>query len=152
MDGKFSAIPKEMFDDKRLAALDIAVYAALDSYANSAGEAWPSITVLAERAKVSPATVKRSLSRLEGAGYVVRQRRHLPSSKEPDTTLYRLAFRRRRTGQNWPLANQEVGSYGTDAGSDEAGDGSDRTKAGSEICVMLAHSVQDVGEHETAQE
>jgi hypothetical protein len=145
MDGKFSAIPKEMFEDKRLTALDIAVYAALDSYANSAGEAWPSITVLAERAKVSTATAKRSLSRLEGAGYVVRQRRHMPSSKELDTTLYGLAFRRRKTGQNWPLANHDVSSYGTDAGSDEARVGSDRTKVGSEICCMPAQSVQDVG-------
>jgi DNA-binding transcriptional ArsR family regulator len=126
MNGKFSAIPKEMFDDKRLTALDIAVYAALDSYANSVGEAWPSITVLAERAKVSPATVKRSLSRLEGAGYVIRQRRHMPSSKELDTTLYKLAFRSRRTGH----ANQGVGSCGADAGSDEAGAGPDRTKVG----------------------
>jgi KaiC/GvpD/RAD55 family RecA-like ATPase len=53
MGGKFSAIPKEMFEDKRLTALDVAVYAALDSYANSAGEAWPSIMALAGRSKVA---------------------------------------------------------------------------------------------------
>jgi hypothetical protein len=44
MDGKFSVIPKEMFDNKRLTALDITVYAMLDSYASSTGEARPSIT------------------------------------------------------------------------------------------------------------
>jgi hypothetical protein len=65
----------------------------------------------------------------------------MPSSKELDTTLYKLAFRSRRTGH----AHQGVGSCGADTGSDEAGVGSDRTKVGSEIRGMSAHSVQDVG-------
>jgi len=152
MDGKFSAILKEMFGDERLKALDIAVYAALDSFSGGDGEAWPALSTIAQRAKVSLATVKRSLPRLEGAGYIVRQRRHMSSSKELDTTLYRMVFRRKGSDPRGPLAARDIASCRTDETSDKCGSalsardaGSDGAEVSSEKYDMSVPSVQDVG-------
>jgi len=94
MNGKFAAIPKEMLGDMRLEPLDIVVYAALDSFVDSDGSAWPSISTLAERAGVSRRTVTRSLPRLAGAGYIVRERRRKAGGQKAfDSTLYRMPFR-----------------------------------------------------------
>jgi hypothetical protein len=134
MDGRFATVPKPLLDNQNLVALDTAVYAALDSFANNNGEAWPSLRSLAERAKVSPATVKRSLPRLESAGYIVRQRRHAPGQKEFDSTFYRLPFRR------------------GEAGSEMSGDGSKRTEVGSPEHEGLAPSAQKVGSERDSNE
>lgn len=93
MDGRFAAIPKEMFENERLKPLDIVVYAALDTFVNGTGEAWPSLSILAQRAGVSLASVKRSLPRLTAGGYIIRQQRRAAGSREFDCTLYRLLFR-----------------------------------------------------------
>jgi hypothetical protein len=127
---KFTMLPLEMLEDSRLHPLDTVVYAALDSFADSAGEAWPSLRAIAERGRVSPATVKRSLSRLENAGYIVRQRRHKPESKEFDNTLYTLPFRSNKNGGD---------------GSERTEDSSGETEAGSPEYGGLAPSVREVG-------
>jgi hypothetical protein len=124
---KFTMLPIEMLGDSRLQPLDIVVYAVLDSFAGSAGEAWPSLRAIAERGKVSSATVKRALPRLESAGYIVRRRRYKPESKEFDNTLYTLPF---RSGKE---------------GSGRTEDSSNEAEAGSLEYTGLAPSVQEVG-------
>lgn len=114
MDGRFAAIPKEMFEDERLKPLDIVVYAALDTFVNGTGEAWPSLSILAQRAGVSSASVKRSLPRLTAGGYIVRQQRRAAGSREFDCTLYRLPFRCGGVGTK----SAEVGVEGAGVGSE----------------------------------
>lgn len=127
MNGKFAIVPREMPEDERLKALDIIVYVALDTFVNSAGEAWPSLPVIAERAKVSSATVKRSIQRLQSAGYIVKRQRRRPGKKEFDSTLYELPFRR-----------GEDNSVRTEVRPDGAG-------VGSLKCAGSALPVQEVG-------
>jgi hypothetical protein len=127
MKGKFMLIPDEMLGDDRLKPLDVVAYAALDSFADSDGEAWPSIPTVATRGSISPATVKRALSRLESAGYIIRLRRCRPGTKEYDSTLYTLPFR--------------CGGIG----SDRTEDGSGITEVGSLKCGRSAPSAQEVG-------
>ena len=113
MNGNFTAIPKEMLDDNRISALDLVIYAALDYFSDSGGTAWPGISILAKKAHVSVSTVKRSLPRLEKAGYITRERRYRSGTQELDTTLYRLAFRQSNNDEN----EVRNGSDGTGAGS-----------------------------------
>jgi DNA-binding Lrp family transcriptional regulator len=124
MNRQFSMIPAKMLDDERLRPLDILVYAGLDSFAGSEGEAWPSLHSIAERAKVSPATVKRALERLHRAGYIIRQRRRKAGTKEFDSTFYKLPFR--------------CGEVSSEAGSGKTG-------VGSPEYDRSAPSVQEVG-------
>ncbi|MDR0652483.1 MAG: helix-turn-helix domain-containing protein [Synergistaceae bacterium] len=134
---KFTMLPLEILEDSRLRPLDIVVYAALDSFADSAGEAWPSLRAIAERAsKVSSATVKRALSRLENAGYIVRQRRYKPEAKEFDNTLYTLLFRSNKPNNS--------NNNGGDS-SEKTEDSSDKPETGSLEYAGLAPSVREVG-------
>ena len=141
---KFMMLPLEMLEDSRLRPLDIVVYAALDSFADSAGEAWPSLRAIAERAsKVSSATIKRALSRLENAGYIARQRRYKPESKEFDNTLYTLLFRSNKSNNS---NNDGVDGFERTGGSSEkTEDSSGETEAGSPEYGGLAPSVREVG-------
>jgi DNA-binding transcriptional MocR family regulator len=118
MKSKFMLIPDEMLGDSRLRPLDMVVYAALDSFVDSDGEAWPSIPTIARRCNVSPATVKRALSRLENAGYIVRRRRCKSGTKEFDSTLYTLSFRCAGAGS----ARTENGSGVSEVGSLKGGE------------------------------
>ena len=118
MDGKFAMIPLEMFGDESLRPLDIVVYSALDTFVNAFGEAWPSLSRLAERAGVSLATTKRALQRLERAGYVTRQPRLIPGSREFDRTLYSLPFRVEECGDDGAeVGSEDVGPEDADVGS-----------------------------------
>jgi DNA-binding transcriptional ArsR family regulator len=91
----FMMIPSEMLGDKRLEPLDMVVYAALDSFADSVGEAWPSLVTIAERGNVSRSTVTRALPRLIKAGYVAKElRRGGGKAGAFNSTMYRLSFRR----------------------------------------------------------
>jgi hypothetical protein len=112
---KFTMLPLEMLGDIRLQSLDIVVYAALDSFADSAGSAWPGLQSIAERGRVSPATVKCSIRRLQSAGYILKEQRRVTGKKEFDTTLYKLSFRAGDIGS----ATAEVESAGAEAGSSE---------------------------------
>jgi DNA-binding transcriptional ArsR family regulator len=95
MDGKFMTIPQAMLGDRRLEPLDMVVYAALSSFADSGGEAWPSLATIARRGNVSRSTVARALPRLTKAGYIVKERRCRDGKAHAfDSTLYRLPFRR----------------------------------------------------------
>ena len=123
MDGKFAMIPLEMFGDESLRPLDIVVYSALDTFVNAFGEAWPSLSRLAERAGVSLATTKRALQRLEKAGYVTRQQRRVPGSREFDRTLYSLPFRIEGYGED----GAEVGSGDVGPEDADVGSASDRS-------------------------
>ncbi len=116
MDRKFAMIPLEMFGDESLRPLDIVVYLALDTFVNAFGEAWPSLSRLAERAGVSLATTKRALQRLERAGYVTRRQHRIPVSRKFDRTLYSLPFR-----------VEECGDDGAEVGSERAGNYTQRT-------------------------
>ncbi|GHS85516.1 hypothetical protein AGMMS49957_01700 [Synergistales bacterium] len=138
MNGKFIAIPKEMLEDEGLKALDIAVYTAIDSFANSDGEAWPSLSTIAERAKVSSATVKRSSQRLQSAGYILKKQRREVGKKEFTNTLYSLPFRCSEVGSGDSPDRTEVGSEVTV-------NNSARTEVSSHECDGLVLSVQEVG-------
>jgi hypothetical protein len=107
---KFTMIPLEMLENSRLQPLDIVVYAALDSFADSTGEAWPSLRAIAERGKVS---VKCSIRRLQSAGYVLKKQRRAAGKKEFDTTLYKLSYRAGDAGSAVP----KVESAGAGVGS-----------------------------------
>jgi hypothetical protein len=133
---KFTMLPLEMLEDSRLRPLDSVVCAALDSFADSAGEAWPSLRAIAERGRVSSATVKRSLSRLENAGYITRQRRYKPESKEFDNTLYTLLFR-----SNKPNNSNNNGGDGSEKTEDSSGE----SEGGSPEYGGPAPSVREVG-------
>jgi DNA-binding transcriptional MocR family regulator len=125
---KFTMIPLEMLGDSRLQPLDIVVYAALDSFADSAGSAWPSLRAIAERGRVSSATVKRAVQRLQSAGYILKEQRRAAGKKEFDSTLYRLSY---RAGVDIGSAAAEVEPAGAGVGSLEYGG--------------LAPAVQEVG-------
>jgi DNA-binding transcriptional MocR family regulator len=124
---KFTMIPLEMLENSQLQPLDIVIYAALDSFADSAGSAWPSLRAIAERGKVSSATVKRSVQRLQNAGYILKEQRRAAGKKEFDTTFYKLSF---RAG--------DAGSMVTKVESAGAG-------VGSLEHIGLAPTVQEVG-------
>ena len=134
MNGKFAKIPLEMLGDESLRALDIVVYSALDTFVNAFGEAWPSLSRLAERAGVSLATTKRALQRLEKAGYVTRQQRRVPGSREFDRTLYSLPFRIEGYGED----GAEVGSG--DVGPEDADVGSASDRSAPTDCEVGAES------------
>jgi hypothetical protein len=111
---KFAMLPHKMLEDKRLQPLDVVVYAALDSFADSAGSAWPGLRAIAERGKVSSATAKRAIPRLQSAGYVLREQRRVAGKKEFETTLYKLSC---RAGIDTGSAAAEAESAGAGAGS-----------------------------------
>jgi predicted transcriptional regulator len=93
MAGQFAMVPLDVFDDDRLKALDIAVYAALDSYADDRGVCWPSINSIAKRAKTSPRTVNRAILNLIAAGYIQRKQQYLEGGAGFSSSLYFLVFR-----------------------------------------------------------
>ena len=146
MKGKFMLIPDEMLGDSRLKPLDMVVYGALDSFADSDGKAWPSIPTIAERSNVSSATVKRALSRLENAGYIARRRRCRPGTKEYDSTLYTLFFRSGSDGSERTYEGSGVSEVGShefgrsalpvqEVGSERAGNYNHRTITNEPYCV-----------------
>ncbi len=69
---QFAAVPMHMIHDTRLSLQDIGVFVGLMSFADSRGICWPSADTLAPLARVSRATLFRSLTHLEELGYVVR--------------------------------------------------------------------------------
>jgi len=147
MKGNFVMTPKEMLDDDRLTALDIAIYDALDYFADNAGEAWPGMILLAQKAKVSRSTLKRALPRLEKAGYIRRERRYKKvGGKELDSTRYKLLFRCCETSVEVLKAGSdraEVGPDGndrwvpadTEVGSERAGNDTHITIPKERYCV-----------------
>jgi hypothetical protein len=80
---------------------------------------------------VSLATVKRALTRLIKAGYVIKQQRREVGKKEFTNTLYKLPFRCGEVGSGNGSVRTEVGHNGAEVGSHE--------------CGMSALSVQEVG-------
>lgn len=65
---------------------------------NGEGKAWPALTTIAKDAGVSLATVKRSLARLETAGFVTRERHGTR------TTHYRIGSQRATNARARALA------------------------------------------------
>jgi DNA-binding MarR family transcriptional regulator len=60
-----------ILDSPGIKASTIAVYVALASFADVNGIAWPSIKTTAKRAKVSQATVRKEIHRLETYGLLL---------------------------------------------------------------------------------
>jgi hypothetical protein len=89
----FTKIPKSLFDDPRLIGNDILVYGAIDYFANSAGDAWPSLASIAAKAHISRRSIIRSLKRLEEFGYISKNRRRKEGNLEFDSSAYHLFFR-----------------------------------------------------------
>jgi DNA-binding transcriptional MocR family regulator len=151
MGSQFAAVPLSIFNDERLNALDVVVYAALDSFVNSAGEAWPSLRAVAERGKVSPATVKRSIQRLQSAGYIFREQRRTTEKKEFDSTLYKLSFRGKVGSVRAKVGSVRVGGLALT----ELGVGSDRASNHTHITIPnepLPPTPQNGGPHPPPRE
>jgi len=63
-------IPRSLHDCKEVTVVDIGVYSALCYFSNKDGVCWPSCKSIAEKAKVSEATVRRALKQLVKEGYL----------------------------------------------------------------------------------
>jgi hypothetical protein len=74
-------VPDALWRHPELEPIDIKVWCALLLYARDRGECNPTNAGLAETVGCSPATLKRSLSRLEDAGFLVGE------SKGPHRTI-----------------------------------------------------------------
>lgn len=64
-------IPFSILEFPELKSATIATYVALASFADIEGKAWPSIKTLAHRSKVSQATVRKEIERLQSFGLLV---------------------------------------------------------------------------------
>ena len=56
--------------DRRLTGTKLVIMLCLADHANDDGECWPSIGLLADRARITPANVTRRIKQLEAAGYL----------------------------------------------------------------------------------
>lgn len=86
-----------ILDSPGLKASTIAVYVALASFADVNGIAWPSIKTTAMRAKVSQATVRKEIHRLESYGLlIIKPRTEIIGGKSMSTShLYTLTWHKK---------------------------------------------------------
>ena len=86
-----------ILDSPGIKASTIAVYVALASFADVNGVAWPSIKTTAMRAKVSQATVRKEIHRLESFGLlIIKPRSEIISGKPVSTShLYTLTWHKK---------------------------------------------------------
>jgi DNA-binding Lrp family transcriptional regulator len=68
VDHPFAIVPCLMLRDVR--ATSVVVYAVLAEHANADQECWPSISRIAERANVTPGTVRSAVRELESKGWL----------------------------------------------------------------------------------
>lgn len=67
----------------------ISVYMYLKHRANKVGQCFPAIKTIARELGYSVSTVKRALDDLEGAGYIIREKRYRPGGGR-SSSLYTL--------------------------------------------------------------
>jgi DNA-binding transcriptional MocR family regulator len=106
----YTMIPTRLIRDRALrAGVDVAVYAALDSYAGRRGECYPSISTIAETAGLSRPTVIAALRRLASSGYITRQSKRLAGTKAHGNNHYTLTFRTSLSQQSGGEHNDVTG-------------------------------------------
>lgn len=86
--GPFSIIPEWVLLSG-VSAEAVRLYALLGRYANSEGEAWPSVETLAKQLRVSPLTVRRKIRELVGLGCLTVTERKSESGGN-QSNLYRV--------------------------------------------------------------
>lgn len=69
--GQFAALPARAIDDRRLRPAAVMVLAALATYADRDGWAYPSISTISDRLRVTRQAVQRQISILVEAGYLI---------------------------------------------------------------------------------
>ncbi|QOP64804.1 helix-turn-helix DNA binding domain protein [Microbacterium phage DelaGarza] len=85
----YTTVPNWMLAADDVSAHMVLVYAALGTWTNREGAAWPAVPAIAERAKISPSSVKRALRDLEALGLVETMRRGRQDGGQT-SNLYRL--------------------------------------------------------------
>lgn len=86
----WAPVPRSLRDDPLITTADIAVFCALSWRMNwNSRRCWPSLATIAADAKMSKASVARSLNRLEDLGYVSRNRRK-SAGGDYTSTEYRI--------------------------------------------------------------
>lgn len=68
---KFAIVPRSVLDDTEIEALDIAIYTAIASFADSEGKAYPGLEAIMERCRVSRMRTISGISRLERQGHLI---------------------------------------------------------------------------------
>lgn len=103
---KFVMITRDVVfnEDNGLTSTDIAVFCALSIYfSNGSNYGWPSHKTIANKARVSDRTVRRSIKKLEDAGYI--------------RVVHRNEFKMRKTNEYYAVddyKHRSPGSIGTD--------------------------------------
>ncbi|UVK61379.1 helix-turn-helix DNA binding domain protein [Microbacterium phage Gingerbug] len=85
----YTTVPNWMLAADDVSAHMILVYAALGTWTNREGTAWPAVPSIAQRAKISPSSVKRALRDLEAMGLVETVQRRLQTGGQT-SSVYRL--------------------------------------------------------------
>lgn len=85
----FTTVPNWMLAAEDVTAHMVLVYAALGTYTNREGTAFPSVPKIATRAKISDRSARTALRSLEDLGLVETLRRGLPTGGQT-SNLYRL--------------------------------------------------------------
>src|SRR4051794_17420636 len=75
MAGAFAVVPHALWRHPDIEAMDVVVWLALDLFARGAETCSPTNASLAETVGTSTRTLKRSLARLEDAGFIVGESR-----------------------------------------------------------------------------
>ena len=81
VDHPFAIVPCLMLADVR--ATSVVVYAVLAEHANADQECWPSIGRIAERANVTPTTVRSAVKELEEKGWLTVRGRVTEEGRQP---------------------------------------------------------------------
>lgn len=71
----YSLISQEIREDNRLTGIDLAIYYTLATFADENRQCFPSVQTIADMAKFSKSSVKRSLKNLEASGWITIQPR-----------------------------------------------------------------------------
>ncbi len=89
----FARIPLAVLDDASLSSSELLTLCSLYAFANDAGECWPSLDRIAERAHLTRRCIMLSLRSLEGKNRIERTKRFKDNSQEPTSTFYRIVPR-----------------------------------------------------------
>lgn len=85
----FTVISDSVLDDPELTANEVLVYITLKKFSNNATKtAFPSLSTLAKKSRISRSSVQRALNGLCEKGYIIRKQRYNKETKEYRSNLY----------------------------------------------------------------
>lgn len=85
----YAIVPASLLEMLVISTTEKIVLIALMTYSNSAGESWPSLSKLSQRAGISRRSTERALNSLESKYFITRIRRRDVVGR-PDSTLYQV--------------------------------------------------------------